>query len=380
MSEFPPGQAVPPPLPPPPPPAPTPPPAPAAWQQVAAVPPPGWQPPPAAPVPRRRPPWLVPVVIGGSAVVLVIAAIAIAAAVLTSSFSPQAQAERFLTALVDGRASDAVALLDAAPDGATIIDDAGYAAATDRISGFSIERSATDGSAATVSAIVQQAGTSAPVELALVQDGRTGPLDLFPLWRVDAAILPVISVEFDAPDGITIAANDRQIDGAVVAGATAVTVLPGTWAFGAGEEHELLTFSTASTTVGFGESVAVEIGTELSDAGVAAARAAVDAYVAACASGTDYAPPAGCGMLWEATPGETYSNPRWSLEISPTYDLDPWLGGGVDVASLSPAGYRLDADVVTATQYGTVWWTWDIDLLGTVWLRDGAMVFESRYD
>ncbi len=342
-------------------------------------PPAGYTPPPPAgyaappPAPPRRRGWVLPVAIGaGILVLLAVVGGIVGWNALAAQYTPQAQAQRFLDALVAGRASDAAALVEGDAASSPLIDDALYAVTPDRIQAAEV-RSTTQSDGSGLALVeVTQGGESYSVQLPLVSAGGVGPFGAFPDWRIGAQALAVMTVDVPRPEGVALVANGVPIASDGGARITAA-VLPGGYAFGV--DDRLLQLDGVGASAGLGGSATATGAVRLSAEGEAAARTAIDQFLAACIATTDIRPVPKCGMINdELDPATTYTEVVWSMTAAPTYRFEGWSSTlpGFPLTSLTGGAFRVDS-----AQW---WWSWtDIELYGWLEYEDGAFTWVSDY-
>lgn len=301
-----------------------------------------------------------------------------------AQYSPEKQAQEFVQALVDGDASLALDHVSTLPDGnKALLSDAVYSATEDRPTGFEIVSTEVDGSRATVSVVVTQAGEEFSYDLALERVDR---VVLYDVWRVNADALPTVDVSFPRPASVTLDVNGTDLallDGSFV---TNLPALPGRYDFAPQGLTDYYTAEPVTVNVTFddsGTSKQARLKTELTEAGIASARAAASNHLNACLAQATLHPSGRCGIDAIPGPGQNYTNLRWTITAAPGLSFDGWSQQGWAVVTDSPAQFRLDADFTNSEGYGNSWWTWDDYYLWgkvTEISPDGVAVYVSDYD
>ncbi len=219
----------------------------------------------------------------------------------------------FLDDLTAGRVHEA---LDAAGidhgDDDPLLTDAGYAAATGRVTGYRIAATRTDGDTATVTAYLRQDGHDVSSTFTLDRTGSDW--GVLPVWELEAPSLGSVAVSVRGPAGAAVTVGDRKATTSKD-GTLTMRALPGTYAVALDGGKWYSAESTTTTVTGFGGSstTPVQLAATLTSAGQQAAKAAVDAWVDGCIASTDAAP-TGCSFYaYGEDPAYTYTNQKWTL-------------------------------------------------------------------
>ncbi|UXN26336.1 hypothetical protein N8D74_05485 [Curtobacterium flaccumfaciens] len=312
----------------------------------------------AGPVPQRprrklRRGQLIAIVSGGTAVVLLLVAGVVGYSIGSSSHAADRPVRAFLDDLTAGRVADA--LDDAGIEREktdVLLGEAAYAKASDKVTGYRVAATRTDGDTATVRAYLRQGGQDVAATFTLDKTGTDW--GVFPIWELQAPELGAVAVAVRGPSGaaVTVAGRDVQTakDGTV-----SLRALPGTYdvAFD-GDEWTTARGGSASVS-GFGRSTStpVQMTTTLTTAGQQAAKRAVDDWVDGCIASTDAAP-AGCSFYaYGQNPAYTYSNQKWTLETRPTVRVGSWTTNGWLITTTTPGRAKYTADISGAAGTGT---------------------------
>ena len=142
-----------------------------------------------------------------------------------------------------------------------------------------------------------------------------------------------------------------------------------------GVDDRLLQLDGVGASARLGGSATATGAVRLSAEGEAAARTAIDQFLAACIATTDIRPVPKCGMINdELDPATTYTEVVWSMTAAPTYRFEGWSSTlpGFPLTSLTGGAFRVDS-----AQW---WWSWtDIELYGWLEYEDGAFTWVSDY-
>lgn len=306
-------------------------------------------------VPRRRGRLRAWLVIGGAALLALVGGAAIAYAVVSAQRTPQAAATAFLDELVAGDAAGAQSLLASIPAGnPVLLQPDTYAAAEDRITGYTVLGSRTDGSTAAVEVEIEQGGERYTHDLSLALVRRD--LGLFDVWRVSGDSLPTVYLTFARPDGMGLEVNGTEFGELSGDFELDMPALPGTYEFeptGAGDYYGAEPVTVVLRLDGPESSTTVALPVSLTDAGVESATAAVNAHLDACLAQPVLAPGPNCGFA-AVQDDATYSNIRWTLVTRPGVTFGDYSSGqGWAVIPSSPGAMRFDADYETASESGT---------------------------
>jgi hypothetical protein len=285
------------------------------------------------PSPRRRRTLLL---LGGAAVLFalgLVAAVAVGRA--AAAHQPQAAAVAYLEAVQQGEVERAMSLDGTEPgDDDVLLTDEAYDAVTDGVTGFRVTGTTVDGDSAVVTATVQQGGETGGVydqEFTLEKDGTD--LLFLDRWALQPVELGTLTVQVGAPDAAVVTVAGVEVPHAGAEGDTVtLRAFPGSWpatldGAGAYEADDVAGVVTGASSTGSPATLVAE----LTETGQAAARAAVDSWLAACVASPDLKP-AGCSfqILNEPT-GYTLSDQKWTLETTPVYEVGAWTSAGWEV-------------------------------------------------
>jgi hypothetical protein len=320
--------------------------------------------------------------LGGAAVLLIAAGIT-AYLLIAAAHSPSAAVSRFLDLVEKGRSHEAVEVLSPAPDAALdLVDDDIYSATKHRITHYDILGTRTDGGSAQVRVRITTDRGSTTETFDLLSAHR---IPVFSDWTVDGTSLPVIELHSDRPSDVDVTVNGHPVDtdkGTL----TSYVALPGVYRFGIQSDTD--TFVTADThdvsiaSLGDGTKSA-ELDVRLTSDGIAKARAAVDAFLAACTSQATLSPKGDCGLaVTPPTDGSTVSNIRWSIKRRPVVSFDTWEDGGWTVKTDTAGSIEMDADFRNAYGFGEGFAVFDpYDVEGYIDVADdGTLEFTSGYE
>ncbi|WP_205834467.1 hypothetical protein [Crystallibacter degradans] len=257
----------------------------------------------------------------------------------TGAYGPQAKVEQYLTALQNGEASTATALLD--PNVATaervLFNDEIFAAAENRITGFSIRDVVTTEDTAMVVADVVQDAKTTPLTFELEQEGRTAVV--FKDWRIASG--GSWSLPLELPAGrqdikvngvaVEIAGGQEDFQGGVRA---LVPVLPGDYVVSAPEGTKYISYgSEQAVRVPVDSSAQPETAVfeqAMTDAVAADAAAQANAYLAKCIEAKELQPQGCPNAAFAWRDDENYRAISWKLETEPEYDVSrSWLDDGL---------------------------------------------------
>jgi hypothetical protein len=168
-------------------------------------------------------------------------------------------------------------------------------------------------------------------QFALEKEGTD--LLFFDRWALTPVELGTLTVQVGAPDAAVVTAAGVEVPHAGAEGDTVeLRAFPGSYpatldGAGAYAADDVVGIATGASSTG---SPATLVAT-LTDTGQASARAAVDAWLAACVASPDLKP-AGCSfqILNEPT-GYTLTDQKWTLETTPVYEIGDWTSQGWQV-------------------------------------------------
>jgi hypothetical protein len=312
----------------------------------------------------------------------VIGGLGIGYAVLSANYAPSASVDRFLSLVVKGQSTEAVATLDPAPlDDAALVDDDLYTATKHRITSYKIESTKITKSSAVVEVKLKTDTGSWTQRFNLVTAHR---FLLFDVWTVNGDSLSTVSLDDDRPDGVTVSANGVQIQ-KNGDHSTIFFALPGDYRFSIVGDGSLVKADGHDAQItSFDQKKTVALQVQLTDDGISKARTAVDDFLNACVSQTVLAPVGDCG--YEVTsdpnfPNVIVSNISWSIKQRPVVSFDPWEDDGWTVKTDTAGALEMDADIREGRAYGSeVAFFGAYDIQGYIQLKDGALVFVSTYE
>ncbi|MDT0209873.1 hypothetical protein [Curtobacterium sp. BRD11] len=314
--------------------------------------------PAAVPVARRprrrmRRGALVGIIAGGAAVVLLLATGVVGYALQSSSHSADRPVRAFLDDLTAGHVDDALRLAGVDHDDEDVLlTDAAYAKASDRVTGYRIAATRTDGDTATVRAYLRQGGRDVASTFTLDRTGTDW--GVFPVWELEAPDLGRVQVSVRGPGGTPVEVAGQRVRTSDD-GIANLTALPGTYDVTV-DGGKWFTAERASARVpGFSGtgSVPVSLTTELTDDGKQAAQQAVDRWVDGCIASTDPAP-AGCSFYaYGEDPAYTYTNQKWTLEQRPKVTVGGWLSRGWTISTTTLGRATFTADISGPDGVGT---------------------------
>ncbi|KJC65111.1 hypothetical protein [Agreia bicolorata] len=337
--------------------------------------PPQFQPQPGARKSRKG--LIVGISIAAAVLILGGGGLAVAGASISSSVAPDAQVKEFLQDLVDGRAEAALEVMGEKPSG--LLTDEAYNASANHITDFTVGKAKTTGDTSIVTAKITQGGTSYTQEFELAKAGKT--FVVFDTWQLQSLPLGVVDVQVQGPAGLAVQVDGNAID---VADGSSLRAFPGDYEVSVVDDSDLFDAEPATANVvglsddAAGSVATAAVTTTLTEAGTAAARSAVDAYVDGCVAQQSLAP-TGCGFGARAQDGVSYSNIRWTLTVRPTYSVGDWAGNGWSVTTETAGTLDVVADSVDGAgrsgQSGTT--LSNYRPVGTVSVVDGALTFSS---
>ena len=312
-------------------------------------------PPPAIAPPRGRRRLLI--VIGSVvvAVALIGTGLGIAFGTLSSSHDPKVAVSAFLDQVVAGHAEAAVRLLSPAPGGnQALLSDAVYGATTDRPTGYRIVSTEVHGAAATVTAELQTAGSTFTESYALHSTGKE--LLFFDTWVIDGSRLPSLTVTVETPAGGTVIINGARVSTDVLAAGGTLLALPGSYqvAYDSGNANVAAPPQTVTVTSSTATTSPADLHATLTDAGVAAAQAAVSGFLSGCLGQAALVPTGRCGWGLTDGSGKTLTDIHWTVEQTPVVGFDPFNIDGFEVTTTTTGRFRMDAKFSGGTATGTI--------------------------
>lgn len=328
---------------------------------------------------EKRTPWITlaigVVVLGGA-----LGTVAFAGA---GNAGPGAQVSTYLNNLVEGRAGDALNSVTgtSAIKNGVLLTDKAYEAATNHIIGYTVGEPTIDGDKATVVATIIQGSASYKQTFTLSKVGKT--FLVFDDWKISNVPLNAVSVSFSGPPGLTVQVNGAPLAAKLTgADAVALPAFPGDYAVTVPKATGNYAGGTGvASVVGFTEAasgpVLARAVITLSDTGTAAANAALDAWLDACAAQPVLAP-VGCGFAASPDPGLITSDIVWTVTTRPTSTFAEWSETGFPVVSATTGRLDLLSTVTRkgAGRSGTYKYAADLYAYhGSISFVDGAAVF-----
>jgi len=295
----------------------------------------------------RGPRLLLRAAVLGVAIALV-AGVALALGALNHGLhSPRAQVAAYLTALEEGRFSDAAAHL-AGPDGVTnglLLTDAIGASTTHRLSGHEILEVDRSGDDAQVTARVEQDGVVTIHEFTLHR--LRSAVAFFPRWVLEPPAHDMLKV-FISSEVDTLTVNGVSVGLAGLVTQTDVEyqldvallpIFPGDYEILYDIEDSALITSLPTTVRASGEWAGLPYDTwpewELSEQGQEQAREKLSEKLVACAASTSPAP-LGCPFAADVPPHVTEGS--WTVDVVPEVEIEKNLDGLLTVRSQPDAG------------------------------------------
>ncbi|MBT1543960.1 hypothetical protein [Curtobacterium aurantiacum] len=305
--------------------------------------------------PRRklRRGQLVGIISGGTAVVLLLVAGVVGYSVGSSSHSADRPVRAFLDDLTAGRVADALDDAGIERDKSDVLlGNAAYAKASDKVTGYRVAATRTEGDTATVRTYLRQGGQDVAATFTLDKTGTDW--GVFPIWELQAPELGTVDVAVRGPSGASVSVAGRSAKTAKD-GTVSLRALPGTYdvAFDGGKWTTARGGSASVNGFGRSTSTPVQMTTTLTTAGQQAAKRAVDDWVDACIASTDAAP-AGCSFYaYGQNPAYTYTNQKWTLETRPTVRVGSWTTNGWLITTTTFGRATYTADISGAAGTGT---------------------------
>jgi hypothetical protein len=337
--------------------------------------------PAAAPARRSRIRWYWWALAAAAVLSTAVAAFFSATTIAATQATPQLAVAHYLNALVHGKAQEAMRLGGIEPHRSDILlTEKAYAAATDRITAYTLDAPVTRRGVTTVHATVQQGDRPYERTFRLV---RTG-LPFLPVWRLAPVTPDTVEVETAGPAGlhVTVAGVAPKTGDAVAT----LRALPGSYPVKVSSDSDDF---TAKSGVAISHAAGTKItptvfAAELSDTGYDHAKAAVEAWLDACIATQDAAP-ANCPFLVqeETVDGVRASILRWNLVTRPSVDLyGDWYDGGWDVHG-SGGSVTATANLTRLADGATAQVTTDeipFSYSGTVTFTGDGAVFTPLFD
>ncbi|MCA5923280.1 hypothetical protein [Curtobacterium oceanosedimentum] len=302
---------------------------------------------------RLRRGQVVALVASGAVVVLLLVAGGVGYSVGSTSHSADRPVRAFLDDLTAGRVADA--LDDAGIDrerSDVLLGATAYEQATDKVTGYRIAATRTEGDTATVRAYLRQGGQDVAATFTLARTGTDW--GVFPVWELQAPELGTVDVGVRGPAGARVQVAGRAARTAED-GTVRLRALPGTYDVTFDGGRWTTAKGGSATVSGFGQvpTRPVQTTVTLTEAGQRAAERAVDAWVDRCIASTDAAP-TGCSFYaYGQDPAFTYTNQKWTLESRPTVSVGDWTSNGWLVSTTTAGRATYTADISGAAGTGT---------------------------
>ncbi|MGO1506154.1 MAG: hypothetical protein ACTHWV_14460, partial [Brachybacterium sp.] len=281
----------------------------------------------------------------GAALVLV-AGLTIAFNVLSSTlYSPEKQVEQYLSALQEGDASTAVEI--SAPNAPSaeqaLLTDAIAGAAGERISGFEITGSESDGDEGyLVTARVTQDSVTTTRVFHVERAGRAALV--FPDWQMGQTEYAFLSMEIPSvTTSILVNGQEVAVDSlAVEDGFAVAAVLPGQYTVGLPASSEFVDAEESTVFVSADPDEWYELHAApvytLNDSGLTEVQSQVDAVIDECATSQDAHPGDGCPFAW-APSRMVEGSGSWTVDSYPTVKLEKdYRGEGWTLSSNGEPG------------------------------------------
>lgn len=243
---------------------------------------------------------------------------------------PEAKVEEYLDALIDGRASDALALggvdsdvdiFDADP---ALLSDEVFGAAKNRITSYEIlDVTRDDDQDATVTAEIDQGGSKHTMQFEVSSIGGDSPSG--DRWKLDAQEQAFLHVLISPSiDRVLVNGVDLTLDPSPASRGLVLPALPGGYEFSVPESNPWLTVPPVSVTVDAGNIDLLLQTVDLHKIPTPALTDAVDrqinAYLAECLASTSLRPENCPNTVDERDPDQ--GEVVWHLEAPPRYSLE----------------------------------------------------------
>ncbi|MGJ9505445.1 hypothetical protein [Actinotignum sp. GS-2025c] len=287
---------------------------------------------------------------GALAVVLIaVAVLAVRQLLAATYYSPAAVASRYMDALEDGRARDALGLTDpgALSGSLALLSDEVYRAVPGRPTDFQVRETRRTETAVRVEGVVSYNGTQEPLSITLVRRGTTAILS--PRWQVSEGALGQLRVERDAdqtssggaaqasagtgstPPALT-SINDVPV---ALSPQESAPAFPGDYTVAVPGDSRYLTFGAGATaTVRPGQTATARLSAQATPAAGERAVELVERLVESCVRGDGTTtPPAGCPAAFrkDRTFGDTRKEKLSWKEKPQVSAAVEGLGGTVSV-------------------------------------------------
>lgn len=324
-------------------------------------------PPREAPVKRKRA-LLLGILSGALVVLLLLVGGGIWFFTATDRNAPAKKVGDFLTALVAGRAEEAMRLSgnELTDQEKLLINDAVYQKASDRISSFTLGATRISGGKATVTANLSQGNADYTEDFILSGDGKDFFVDK---WKLDPVTLPVLNIQLSGPPALGLTAAGVELKPDVVPATStrpeqfkklALKALPGSYEVATAKQNAQMTSNKSMAKItGFSSAKPQNavVAVTLTDAGKAAVTAAVNQYLDSCAA-QQSALLKDCPFSGKADDPTLaqyqVSNPKWTIVTRPTLTISEWTSAlGWLVVSSAPGAVSFSADIANGGGIGT---------------------------
>ncbi len=268
--------------------------------------------------------------------------------------APEHRVEAFLDNLVDGKVE--AALSEAGikvTDEDVLLTDKAYSAAGDTITGYSLKQAKTKDGKSTIAATLKTESGSFNQNFTLESMGKE--LLFFDMWHIDGLKLDSVDVSsVGAPSGASITLGGKTIDQQT----DALRVFPGRYSADIVGTDMYTGASVTATVSGMGGGDPAEFSEaniELTDAGIAAVKTEVDAYLDACAATGVIAPPMCPFAAKLPDPTVVPSNVVWTIKSRPEIKVDAYSSSGWSMSSLTSGSADMTADMTSGSRSGTLY-------------------------
>lgn len=264
-------------------------------------------------------------IIGGAVLLVVVAAAGVLGYLSSAVYTPKAQVESYLSALVDGEAEAAGEMFLPTDGTPVLFSDEIYRAATNRITEYEITNVETYGTRAGVTADVTQNGRRESIEFSMVKGGTVGLF--FSDWRIDQHFA---SWQFtvDLPAVLT-GAQTVKVNGVQVQlpepdqyGSIVLPALPGDYVLSPPESTKYLSFGEdQKVSVAAAKYARAEFSSEPTQAALDEVDALGQAYLDMCMQSTS-AESGNCpNKLYLGKADDQYRSIAWTLQGTPEFEV-----------------------------------------------------------
>lgn len=317
---------------------------------------------------------------------MIIVGLVVTFAVLAAQRTPEAAASRFLDAIIEGDDTAAIEALASKPTGpGYLLQDGVLEAASAGISDYTIVGTSEGPDMATLEVEITQGEETYTTELYVHKVGREALF--FTTWRVDESALPTVRIAFPRPAGMSLAVNGVDLPEYTTATVLDVPALPGTYTFEPVGGTDLYSAETVTIAphLGSSQNLDAELPVTLTEAGVTAAQAAVNAQLDGCVAQATTAPGPACNFSIIDNSGYPYTTLTWTLLTRPTVTFEAYdgsrgseLSAGWAVVPADPGSLRFDASGSDASYEYTG--SGGVDRFyqaGVITIDDGQVTFTS---